>query len=1012
MNNEPCKVCGNTDMNLIDGFYYCVECGTQDTNIMETLVEDVALQDGTFAIKQKARVKKIARVVANVSPEWYKWQSCNYILSGMVKELMDLGAGPKFKMRVMWLWTLYIKKFQNKQELGLPADADEVDESSIPYNLVTACRKPIKNSIKSVRLHVDIRKVTVNLLITILYLALNFDRSEILVSDLVRFIREGRLSYKNSLKYVPEEIDVTKFDLKKSIMPMKMANVEYINVQAMSFLKIMNLGCPIVPNLRKIVERYVKELCLPDCFKDLVFSLMNLVPCDYLEIDIFIMKTINAVPFYGARVMAYILVALKMCFGLDDEYETKLSDAVDSVNKENCHMKCHKLGVFSTSSDRLFCFREWVQFLLLRKLVLSKSYVPLSLLYRMDVDDYVYMEQSDVKSPYKEQPSVTDDITMSLLEKIKTDTVKEVIPKKAFFPSLTPFTDYTDVVLKNCHDPEIRLILSEDFTQYSLKYAYESLDLRVSDDSENIIVGINETNKCIKSEIKSKVSSSYHIHRDDSLVFVRNCENKNWMKTKRPSQKHVRKVKENDRHDDDSDSHDEYLYDSETSMNDAVDEDECSYKKQDFIEVDKTGNIFDDDFQNLAEYEPKDNHELLDIKEEPIDEEHLEFNSYNRESMDAENNVLKHDADNLNDVQPSDTDEDVLQFYNPETFDREGTIKHLVLLACQKHKIAIPKEYTTIGNKEPRKRKIQNINKENNNDDAVCEKKAKVRTKPGEIRKDVNILLSAYYDSLKHDVFSSVSHHIRDLVENFERTREDFEAEDQADGDFHNDLEIFRNESNQNKNGENINSADNTSNVEDPSILEIENQTHDDREVAETEDAYKGDPKFDEKIYDVKQLYLTKCDENFEDIFDIRDDPDVDRIISQKIEEESVTMNRKSTKHDNKNEEGFSEWEDEVPLSEIKELMLERKNVHEDAFEKLGYLVKNRKNITKNNYWVRQEKILSRVHQRVDSFTNEMKETYPKSFSVLIVECAAMLDCTPFILYKYMVQIEERLIHK
>lgn len=50
MSDQPCNVCGSTDLNLIDGFYYCVECGTQDVNVRETVVEQTYLADGTLAL--------------------------------------------------------------------------------------------------------------------------------------------------------------------------------------------------------------------------------------------------------------------------------------------------------------------------------------------------------------------------------------------------------------------------------------------------------------------------------------------------------------------------------------------------------------------------------------------------------------------------------------------------------------------------------------------------------------------------------------------------------------------------------------------------------------------------------------------------------------------------------------------------------------------------------------------------------------------------------------------------
>lgn len=57
---NKCDVCGGSETNLVDGFYYCAECGTQDTNVRETIVEHTALADGTFSYFTKAKfsVKK------------------------------------------------------------------------------------------------------------------------------------------------------------------------------------------------------------------------------------------------------------------------------------------------------------------------------------------------------------------------------------------------------------------------------------------------------------------------------------------------------------------------------------------------------------------------------------------------------------------------------------------------------------------------------------------------------------------------------------------------------------------------------------------------------------------------------------------------------------------------------------------------------------------------------------------------------------------------------------------
>ena len=56
---DPCVECGGFELKLLDGYYYCVECNTQNTNARETVVEQKALGDGTFAIATRRKIVKI-----------------------------------------------------------------------------------------------------------------------------------------------------------------------------------------------------------------------------------------------------------------------------------------------------------------------------------------------------------------------------------------------------------------------------------------------------------------------------------------------------------------------------------------------------------------------------------------------------------------------------------------------------------------------------------------------------------------------------------------------------------------------------------------------------------------------------------------------------------------------------------------------------------------------------------------------------------------------------------------
>lgn len=67
--SQPCDLCGCMEVNLHDGFYYCIECGTQDKNFQETIVEavDAVIGDGILH-GFKRKIKKV--VEEEKQSEW------------------------------------------------------------------------------------------------------------------------------------------------------------------------------------------------------------------------------------------------------------------------------------------------------------------------------------------------------------------------------------------------------------------------------------------------------------------------------------------------------------------------------------------------------------------------------------------------------------------------------------------------------------------------------------------------------------------------------------------------------------------------------------------------------------------------------------------------------------------------------------------------------------------------------------------------------------------------------
>lgn len=861
----------------------------------------------------------------------------------------------------------------------------------------------------------DVSVIKKGLLCSLIYAALNLDSSEIQLSDLLRYIREGRVNFNDCLKYLPKEI---KFQLVPQWETFTKSSVSSrgMQINALSIFKCLSI-VPIMPDLKLIVDRFIKELCLPNDFKNLVLSLINLVPCDvFLELDKSIMKSLLRIPPYECTIMAYILVAFKMCFGLDDHYEVKVSDAVEKINDENCYLKSYKLGAYSEPSDRLFSFREWCSFIQLRKIILCKYYLHLAEQYSLDIDDYVYMEQCKGRKKDRE-PLLSDEITMNLLNKIPQINTAEVIPKSEFKATLTPLSTYTDLVLQYFRDPDLRLLFSEDFTQYSLKYACEKLNLCNEDDAKNIILGVDDTNKIINKHIYGRLEETPP--HDTTMVYVRNCENKNWLKTNQPSVEHIKKTNIDRDSDHGYDSNSENIPEIEISSKDeessnhgsdvsVKDEIELEEKTLEIIEEeDSDKNIFDDDFNNLVftEEEQKVLGEDEIKAEDPEQFEH----SKNGHGL-SQNNVFPDNEDSKSYISYNNSD----LFYNPDTFDRSRTIKELVIATCLKYKIRIPSEYNE---KEPKKRKSKLINDVAGESGAkrprleVGSEKRK-KAKPGEVKEEVHKLIAEYYKNLENDVFLELTEHVKNVVNESTKALKDNEdieldtADTNITGQNDGDASVSKiDESNTVAIDENENIEIDDTNVDQSSLQMTENDN------GCEESQVKDDPNFDENEYDIKQLYVKvdgNNDSDSDELFGLENDPELIAILDKKIDEFSkgeapiVIPSSEKVTYDS---------DDDVPLSVLKEEKIAMQRTRA-SYENLQPLVKNKEHVTEFKYWTRfyASAKMRKQYELNEPFNMELQENLPASFLLVIRECAGIIDCSPYHLYKAMVGLEHRIL--
>ncbi|XP_075986864.1 TATA box-binding protein-associated factor RNA polymerase I subunit B [Anticarsia gemmatalis] len=1046
---DPCTVCGVVDTKLVDGYYYCVECGTQNTNVRETVIEDKALADGTFAQTNRKKIIQIKKDGIEMSGEWYRWHAYNFIISGLADELVALGAKPTFKVKLLWIWTKYIKKYQNKSEIMNKTSQNGNDETALPTfmmeedsNLEVEEEMEDEGGKKSGFCHIvdgskrDIRFLSRGLIIAMLYLALNLDESEIQLSHLLRFIQEKHLDIINLKRFIPDEISIKKIPNWLNFARSKLCTTHQIRALTMSLLRKLDLGTPKVPDLRKIVDNFLTELCLPNDMKQLVYSLMHFRKCIFLDIDNKAKKCLVRLPDYEGTVMTYVLVAIKICFGLDSHYEVKLSDVIERLNAEKQCPRSYRIGKYSEPTDRLFSFRQWCSYLQFRKVMLCKHNLRIAEKNCVDVDDCVYLEHMEERP--KKNEELSDKISMEIISKLPPEENIGVIPKETFVPTLTPLTDYTDIIIDHCQDTEVKLLLAEDFKRYSLKYACENLEL-IDSNLENVVTGVSADRKTISDT----VLRTFVVKKaKTNMVFVKNCENRNWMKTNRPTIEHVTcepDIEVNDRESD-------HGYDSENTskekddivvdksidhsmMEDRVEDEQSNNSSSDHIEdcvnndqstetvrvliteehLDK--NIFDDDFEDI------------DFKEEC--DRNIAEASFHEDDNDVNNHVPHDDILDEDFDRRSDVSDEFMPVFNPETFDRARTIRELILSACKNYKIPVPSEYR-VRDLESKKRK------EKIRDDNTPRAK-RVKYEGTTTVKD---LLSSYYNHVQSDFVTKVQQEMSLAIRNAE-------LDNLGQNDAPPNLEVSVVERNSTiENGldnpvsdsernstaglvdeiqDQIQELDATNKTEenDKTLVmyeDLEKTLFDDDEEMKLEDLVpKGDPKFNEEKYETDQLYIKIKEKECSILSEVKNDPELDKILEKKIEEcksgTAFAAVKPQVKEIIKNVEQSDESEDEMPLSVLKEevKLFEEMFRQEENYDKLI-----KKDVPQFKYWIRHydPDFMLRSVDSHTKFDDELKENTPPSFFFVIQECASILNCSNFYLYKSMQNLEGYLIAK
>lgn len=112
-----CNECGGTETYRESGFYYCQECHMQAHGLTEAVFESQEATGGLSGTKviQKKQPERTRKQKDRIST----FETYNYILVGLVNELIAAGAKRELRATVKFLWFRYLERLEVVRD-GLP----------------------------------------------------------------------------------------------------------------------------------------------------------------------------------------------------------------------------------------------------------------------------------------------------------------------------------------------------------------------------------------------------------------------------------------------------------------------------------------------------------------------------------------------------------------------------------------------------------------------------------------------------------------------------------------------------------------------------------------------------------------------------------------------------------------------------------------------------------------------------------------------------------------------------
>ncbi|KAJ8684128.1 hypothetical protein QAD02_019920 [Eretmocerus hayati] len=576
-NNQKCAVCNSTEFYKEDGYYFCSKCQTQNDDIREEVFE-YQFDPSVRLRKTKIRSEKTKD---NDVIGWTSWELYNFVLIGLVNELVQIGVDRKIKLTILQLWTSYLSKldvaFTSKTKKCVPrmsrryhkkdaqiiygkvrqekkkkrrrsksntsasslmssftsegtsskralgknkkllaaseysksllsqesSDTDALSSFNQSFSSAQSSNSGTSNATCRIRFNKRarlesqrVRRRSLTLpaskkkqyaksytfsqynigpdvltpikLWSIIYIALRIEAQDIHISDMLRFCREGHLSYYKLDHLLPPEVSLTRSDAQLLTQRCDITH-KGLRRAASGVAKFLMSYEFANPSIWSLIDRYCTDLDLPKGVASYAQRLFLKAPA----VMKFSVKS-PLIPNYEGRAMAYIIVVLKTLFGLDDVTEREISRIVEKIDGKAIER--------NISTAKLFSFCEWQRYLECRKRILSTVHFPSKVKYDPECvgSPHLYLRftsmmksKSDAEPPEitSRKHMLSENLVNAMSQCIQNlnDSSIPLKEMEVFPPSLIPCRSYVTQLADNPRF-EIPSILMTNFNETKVGY--------------------------------------------------------------------------------------------------------------------------------------------------------------------------------------------------------------------------------------------------------------------------------------------------------------------------------------------------------------------------------------------------------------------------------------------------------------------------------------------------------------------------------------------------------------